>query len=148
MKNRTNKLNTLIETVDYWADNLYLFGGGCCFAAAEIAKIFERVGIRYDVVGFLYNDSIGVHQFNNLNGTCGLGHIAIRVRLNGKFVFIGDASRTAACFDMNGVEWEQHVYRNVNSKDLEYMYKNNDWNTMWMTFLNKHFISSINKIFK
>lgn len=146
MKNRTDKLNRLIDTVNFWSDNFNLFAGGCCFAAAEIAKVFEQVGIHYDVVGFLYSDSIGVRQFNCLNGTDGIGHIAIRVRLNGKYVFIGDASKTAAFFDINQIEWEQHVYHNVNSKDLEYMYNNNSWNVMWQTFLNKHFINVIKGI--
>ena len=49
-KERKDYILKLDKVVRRWRANSYLFSGGCCFSAGQIASMLDQKGIRYKVV--------------------------------------------------------------------------------------------------
>lgn len=49
-KERKDYILKLDKVVRRWRANSYLYCGGCCFSAGQIASLLEKKGIRYKVV--------------------------------------------------------------------------------------------------
>ena len=151
----TRDINNLIEDlnkrVDYWVDNRSLFCGGCCFAAAVLAKGLERLGVKYTVVCFQDNMGLNCRKLNTLCKNPGCAHVAISVVYKHKKTYIGKVDRLVECLndDMKwGGEWRTREYRKISSDVLLENYWSNDWNWTWDIMLNDRFEKEINKIFE
>lgn len=85
-KERKEYILNLDKVVRRWRDKSYLFGGGCCFSAGQIAKMLEKKGIRYRVVCWYRGESTDLKEIVAENNCY---HIGIQVILDNKHYIIG-----------------------------------------------------------
>ena len=133
---RTEYIKSVNSVIEAFDRSNHLFCGGCCFAAAEIARVFEEHKIAFEVVCFQAGDCVGIKDFNALNNKEDLAHVAIRVRVENTKMFIGSVHGVETTLNAYCEKWEARTYKNISSKDLMKMYEDNEWNDIWDTNLN------------
>lgn len=141
-KERKEFILNLDKVVKRWRNNSYLFCGGCCFSAGQIAKLLESKGIRYNVICWQSGDPFTMSletivKENNCN------HVAIQVSVDGNKLIIGGD------FD-SWLVTNKRTYRFMRSKkiiecDLVGV-KFDTWNYKYDRSLNNRFINALNAI--
>ena len=145
-ESRNNFLHRLSNIIDDYADNYNLFNGGCCYAAAVIAKALETLRINYDVRLFQYNEIIQEVDFNSaINGNC-IAHVAIAVEMNEEWRTIGDCEGVYNFFEDSGYPYSVKQYKNITPEQLLEGYMENRWNSCYDTRLNKFLSKDINNL--
>lgn len=149
---QNNKLFMELEDlIDRYVIEKNLFCGGCCYAAAQIAKGLEHKGIKYSVVSFQSDDAYNCRSLKSACRMDGCAHVAILVNYKHKLMCIGDTSRVVESLNWSkaiwGENWRARRYTKVNWRELETCYYSNEWNPTYDTRNNTRFFAEINKIF-
>lgn len=149
---QNNKLFMELENlVDRYVMEKDLFCGGCCYAAAQIARGLDHKGIKYSVVVFQGNDAVNCRSLKSVCRMDGCAHVAIMVNYKHKLMCIGDTTRVVRCLNWNrmmwGEEWRARRYTKVNWRQLEACYYGNEWNDRYDTRNNARFFAEISRIF-
>ena len=151
---KTKDINNLIEElenkINYYRDYKRLFYGGCCYSAYLLAKGFEKLGIKYTILMYQNGYNWNTNKFNRICTGDGCGHVAICVVHKHKKMIIGMdenyENRLIRSLDWEG-RWMTREYKKANSKDLLYIYRNNDWNERWNTRFNCVLARELKSIF-
>lgn len=138
-KERKEYILNLDKVVKRWRENSYLFAGGCCFSAGQIATLLEKKGIGYKVICWQCGD-FNVKNLKDiiLNNDC--CHVAIQVRIdNQKFIIGGNY--------YSGCSMNRRTYTDIKSKeiidyDLLGHFKG-CWNLTYNRNLNSRFIKTL-----
>jgi hypothetical protein len=87
-KERKEYILNLDKVVRRWREKSYLFCGGCCFSAGQIASLLEKKGIRYQVVCWQRGNpnEKNLKDIIMYKNCC---HLGIMVTLNKKKYLIG-----------------------------------------------------------
>lgn len=125
-KNRL--ISDLEKVIDKYADSKRLFCGGCCFAAAVLADILSKKGIRYEVVIFQMDDAYDMKSIRTVCNSEGCAHIAILVTYKGRKHIIGDCERIYMSLSVLAERWRKRTYRNISPDEIMDAYMNNTWN--------------------
>jgi hypothetical protein len=141
-KERKEFILNLDKVVKRWRNNSYLFCGGCCFSAGQIAKILEDKGIRYQVVCWQSGNPLTI-SLKTIVKTNNCNHVAIQVSVDGDKLIIGGD------FD----SWwttNRRTYRFMKSKTIidsdKIGVKFDTWNHRYDRSLNNRFINALNAI--
>lgn len=140
-----NSLNSLCE----FLEEVYEINeGGCCFVAMELAKQFDKLHIKYELVvydteersQFEIEDEIrnkhrnSMHRRHCITGTGTCYHYCLKVG----DTFINDTDR----------EVYGYLIPDVDASNISYIYKNGLWNDLYNKNHNKTVRSLIKSFFK
>jgi hypothetical protein len=147
---KTKVVNTIIEemnsTINHYVYNNDLFAGGCCFSAYALAKNLQKLGIKYRVAIFQYNEIINEKVFNNAINGDGVSHVAIEVVYKHRKVMIGDCSGIYRYFSVTGQKYKIRKYTGIKPEEILDGYHNNDWNWCYNRANNGPLMRDINRI--
>ena len=137
--------------IDKFVNKRNLFNGGCCYAAAQIARGLEQKGIKYSVVVFQDREALHCRNLKKACQSAGCAHVAILVNYKHKMMYIGDTSEVILGLNdaerYFGFPWVARRYNKVNWRDLEYCYYHNEWNPEYNPVNNRKLYKELNKIF-
>ena len=142
---RKNFVLDINKKVNEYVHGKGLFCGGCCYAAYILADIFERTGVKYDVLLFQAYGTVDERDFYAaVAGEC--DHVAIDVRIGRKHFVIGDYSKIMDYYDRFRVKHAIRRYKGITPKMLLNAYVWNEWNCLYDASNNSAFSRSLNKI--
>jgi hypothetical protein len=134
-KEKRDYILNLDKVVKRWRANSYLFAGGCCFSAGQIAKLLEKKNIKYSVVCWQCENP-RVSSLKEIIVTNCCCHIAIQVTIGREKIIIG--GNYGAFMVTN-----KRVYTNVKSKQIIWFdllgLQNDAWNPKYNRNLNSRF---------
>jgi hypothetical protein len=145
MRKRKDIIKEVDDLVNYWKDKHELFHGGCMFAASEIARHLEELGIPYNIIVWAPRlKSIKTSTLSEIvyDGLC--YHVGISVRVGNKNVVIGGEIKYTVMFGRGLAR----IKRQSTAKELRKVYRDGDWNQSWNTKYNRTFKKDLNKIFE
>ena len=145
-KKKDNVISELNEMINDWVNGHCLFAGGCCFAAYGLAWYLSKLGIKYNVVLFQYNEILNARRFSTAINGAGVCHVAIEVVYKHKKFLIGRCDGIYDYFEKTGYEYNVCRYRGITPDRILDGYMSNEWNWMWDTDNNHKLIDDIRKI--
>lgn len=139
-------LNSLCRFLDETYD---VNKGGCCFLASVIAKHLDRLGIDYALVIYddykkdhtqIEHEVISCHRnkgiFTSVTGSCSCNHYCLQIK--GAGVINED--------DLE--ETHRYLIPDVTYKNINWIYKNSDWNDCYEVRHNKTIKNIVKTFFK
>ena len=139
------------DLINKYAEEKYLFCGGCCYAAAVLAKYLEKVGIRYDVLIYQYSQNLKVNDFNTAINGKGVAHVAIQVVHKHRRTIIGDVDGVREYFRTIEQQYVVRRYRKITPSMLLTGYidgvHNARWNSAYDKTYNNALWADINHIY-
>ena len=135
----------LNDKINEYVHEKALFCGGCCYSAYLLAGIFERMGIKYEVLLFQAYSTVDERNFSTaVEGEC--DHVAIDVRMGRKHFIIGDYSKIMSYYDKFKVKHAIRRYKGISPSMLFQAYSWNEWNCIYKTSNNSALSRSLNEI--
>ncbi len=140
---RRNYILNLHNVTKKWRENSYLFCGGCCFSAGQIAKMLEKKHIRYKVICWqdskCYDKS--AKTLKNMILRCQCLHVGIAVYLDGETFIIGGRYYNPISNKriLSKTKSETIIKCDIIGAELDL------WNNTYNRTLNNRYIRSLNK---
>ena len=135
----------LNDKINEYVHEKALFCGGCCYSAYVLADIFERMGIKYDVLLFQAYNTVNERDFYNaVGGDC--DHVAIDVRMGHKHFIIGDYRKITEYYELFKVNHAIRRYKGISPSMLLQAYCFNEWNSTYDTSNDSELSRSLNNI--
>ena len=127
---RKNLILELNNKINEYVYERSLFAGGCCYSAYLLAGIFERMGIKYDVLLFQSYKTVDEKDFYTaVAGDC--DHVAIDVRMGRKHFIIGDYNKIMSYYDAFQINHIIRRYKGISPSMLLQAYNLNEWNCIY-----------------
>ena len=145
--NNHRLFNRIDSVINEYVKTKSLFSGGCCYAAAVIAKELSSKNIPYKVAIFQQSYALRCRTLKSICKKNGCAHVAIVVNDNGKDRIIGNAERVEYYLNNFDKGWEMKVYDNIDWMQLESAYYGNEWNWAYNTSNNPHLSNDIKNVF-
>jgi len=136
----------LDQKINHYVDRFDLFSGGCCFSAYALAKNLKKLGVKYNVVLYQYDEILNEKKFNKAINGEGVAHVAIEVDLGGLKWIIGNCAGIYIYFHRFGYEYNIRSYKRINPMELLQAYRHNDWNPYYNRECNGPLMRDINAI--
>lgn len=136
----------LDKKVNHYVDKKDLFSGGCCFSAYVLAKNLRKLGIKYSVVLYQYDDILDVEGFTEAVNGEGIGHVAIEVEVGGKKMIIGNPDNIYLYFFFNNLEFNVRRYQRITPMRLLRTYLQHEWNPYYNINYNRPLMRDISAI--
>lgn len=151
MPTLVDKLNGLCE----FFDNSYNINyGGCCFVSSIIAKHLDNLGIKYNLIifdqeerneeGVIYNVQNNCRKYEKdsvvgWNLTC--AHYCIEIIDSDKI--IGEGLINCKTKYTESGNYYKFTIPRINHENIDWIYKNGDWNNTYKYHLYNNLISNI-----
>ena len=129
-KEYLNELNSITTKYDVDKD---LFKGGCAFAAAVLARELETMGIKYEVICYVFpcfND-----DYNPIKRGESCAHVAVKVNCGRKKMLIGGDIMEPWYMEVNvGMMKSDEITRYYRK-----IYRKGEWNLTWSAMYNSSY---------
>lgn len=136
----------LDKRVNHYVYKKDLFSGGCCFSAYVLAKNLRKLGIKYNVVLYQYDDIIDAEGFTEAVNGDGVGHVAIEVEVGGKKMIIGCPDNIYLFFFFNNLDFNVRRYKRITPMRLLRAYMQHEWNPCYNINYNRPLMRDITAI--